>query len=191
MITTSNAGIYSHDYVIYDTFSSESLEPGDLVYLQTNTFIVYDIADVHLVQFALILENDDYMYDTILELILKDRAEYISIPTQGYGYPGPMWPWIEVETYNTTVYAFHIYKVNELEKTMKLAYFDIEAYGHEENFSIDVDGDGQATAMSDGVLMLRFLAGFNGQALISDFISENCTRCTSEEITSYLNEVLP
>jgi hypothetical protein len=74
MITTSNAGIYSHDYVIYDTFSSQSLEPGDLVYLQTNTFIVYDIADVHLVQFALILENDDYMYDTILELILKNLS---------------------------------------------------------------------------------------------------------------------
>ena len=52
----------------------------------------------------------------------------------------------------------------------------------------DVDGDQRLDALSDGLLVTRFLFGFTGNALIRDAISNNATRTQSLEITDLLNE---
>jgi DNA-binding beta-propeller fold protein YncE len=53
--------------------------------------------------------------------------------------------------------------------------------------SYDVEGDGELTPLTDGVVLLRFLFGFTGAALIADAIDEvNCTRCTAAAIEAYL-----
>ena len=52
---------------------------------------------------------------------------------------------------------------------------------------LDVDGDGSALALSDGVLALRFLFGFTGDPLTAGAVGDDCTRCEAEEIEAYLN----
>jgi hypothetical protein len=56
---------------------------------------------------------------------------------------------------------------------------------------VDVDGNGVADALSDGILMLRFLFGFSGQSLIVGAVQGNCGRCTAGEIESFLDSRLP
>lgn len=54
---------------------------------------------------------------------------------------------------------------------------------------LDIDGDGYIKPLSDSLLILRYNFGFSGSVLINNAISANCTRCTSIEITSYLDEL--
>ena len=54
----------------------------------------------------------------------------------------------------------------------------------------DVDGDGQLTALTDGLLVERFLFGFTGPELIVDAVGADCTRCDSEAILAYLQGLL-
>jgi hypothetical protein len=51
----------------------------------------------------------------------------------------------------------------------------------------DVDNNGEVTALTDGLLTIRFLFGFEGEALVSGAISPDATRQSPEEILSYLN----
>ncbi|MEC8833143.1 MAG: thrombospondin type 3 repeat-containing protein, partial [Pseudomonadota bacterium] len=51
---------------------------------------------------------------------------------------------------------------------------------------IDIDGDGQTEALTDGLLLLRYLFGFDGDALVQGVIAESATRTTSEEIKGYI-----
>ncbi|HEX2464057.1 MAG TPA: PQQ-dependent sugar dehydrogenase [Thermoanaerobaculia bacterium] len=51
---------------------------------------------------------------------------------------------------------------------------------------LDIDGDGVELPLSDGILMVRWLLGFNGQSLISGAVAGDCTRCTAGEIESFL-----
>jgi len=51
----------------------------------------------------------------------------------------------------------------------------------------DVDGDGQTSAFTDGVLLLRYLFGYRGDALISGAIGANATRKTATDIENRLN----
>jgi hypothetical protein len=48
--------------------------------------------------------------------------------------------------------------------------------------SLDIDGDGQALPLTDGILLLRGLFGFQGDALVVDAVAENARYKTSEEI---------
>ena len=51
----------------------------------------------------------------------------------------------------------------------------------------DIDGDGELTALRDGVLLLRFAFGFTGATLVSGVIDPgNCTRCTAPQVEAYL-----
>ena len=52
--------------------------------------------------------------------------------------------------------------------------------------NLDIDGDGNATALGDGVLIVRYLFGFTGNTLVNGVVDPNCTRCTATEIESYL-----
>ncbi len=54
--------------------------------------------------------------------------------------------------------------------------------------NIDIDGNGEADALSDGLLIVRFLFGFTGDSLINGAISENATRNTAAEIEGFLQD---
>lgn len=56
---------------------------------------------------------------------------------------------------------------------------------------LDVDGNGQADALTDGLLILRYLAGFRGEALIANCVGANARRSTAAAIESYLATLLP
>lgn len=51
---------------------------------------------------------------------------------------------------------------------------------------LDVDANGSTDALTDGLLILRFLSGYRGNALTVWAVSPNCTRCASEAIETYL-----
>jgi hypothetical protein len=55
--------------------------------------------------------------------------------------------------------------------------------------SLDVDLNGQADALSDGVIILRHLFGFTGTALTNGVIDPSGLRTDPAEIASYLNSM--
>lgn len=58
-----------------------------------------------------------------------------------------------------------------------------------QGWTLDVDGDGAATALSDGIIIVRYLFGsvFAGDALTAGAISPDATR-TTDEIRAYLQQ---
>lgn len=56
---------------------------------------------------------------------------------------------------------------------------------------LDVDGNNNADAVTDGLLILRGLFGFKGGALVmGDVVGDLCSRCTAEAIGEHLDEFL-
>ncbi|MGK7902664.1 MAG: hypothetical protein AB4352_14865 [Hormoscilla sp.] len=51
---------------------------------------------------------------------------------------------------------------------------------------LDVDGNGMADALTDGILIARYLFGFTGETLISDAVGANATRFTASQIEAHL-----
>ena len=51
---------------------------------------------------------------------------------------------------------------------------------------LDVDGNGTAGALTDGILFMRHALGFSDQALISGAVSEDATRTTASAINAHL-----
>ncbi len=51
----------------------------------------------------------------------------------------------------------------------------------------DVDGNGEVDALTDGLLVLRYLFGLRGESLISSVIANNATRTTIASIEAYLD----
>lgn len=51
---------------------------------------------------------------------------------------------------------------------------------------LDVDGNGQADALTDGLLAIRYLFGLRGTALIADAVGTGATRTTAASIEAYL-----
>lgn len=51
---------------------------------------------------------------------------------------------------------------------------------------VDIDGDGSTDALTDGLLVLRYLFGLEGQALVDGVVAEGATR-TTEQIEQYLS----
>jgi hypothetical protein len=54
----------------------------------------------------------------------------------------------------------------------------------------DIDGDGDSDPLSDGLLMLRFMFGFNGQALVAGAVRPGCTRCDAASIAAYIQSLI-
>ena len=50
----------------------------------------------------------------------------------------------------------------------------------------DVDGDGHLQALTDGLLVIRHLFGFEGSALLQGAQSVNATRTSSDEVAAYI-----
>jgi hypothetical protein len=64
----------------------------------------------------------------------------------------------------------------------------ILAYLNGSDFTFDIDGDGEFSALTDGLLNLRWMFGFRGVALITGAVdTSDCTRCTVQEVEEYLD----
>ncbi len=58
--------------------------------------------------------------------------------------------------------------------------------------SLDIDGSGNAYALTDGLLIVRYLLGLTGPALISGAVdTQNGTRTTATKIQNYLQSLMP
>jgi hypothetical protein len=68
---------------------------------------------------------------------------------------------------------------------------EITSYLSDAASELDIDGDGEAGALTDGLLLIRYLFGFSGDALISGAVSENAQRTTAEQIEAYISERIP
>jgi hypothetical protein len=57
---------------------------------------------------------------------------------------------------------------------------------------IDVDGDGELQALTDGLLILRYAFSLRGGVLVAGAVDiAGCARCTSAEIEAHLAAILP
>ena len=56
---------------------------------------------------------------------------------------------------------------------------------------LDIDGNGQVDALTDGLLISRYLLGISGPALIAGAIGAGATRLTFTQIENYLAGLLP
>jgi hypothetical protein len=55
---------------------------------------------------------------------------------------------------------------------------------------LDVDGNGEAKALTDGLLIIRYL--FFGESFaVDDVVASDCQRCDATTISDYLSKVLP
>jgi hypothetical protein len=55
--------------------------------------------------------------------------------------------------------------------------------------ALDVDGNGAVNALTDGLLLIRYMFGFRDGALIDGAVADDCRRCTSAEIEAYIERV--
>jgi uncharacterized protein (DUF2141 family) len=68
---------------------------------------------------------------------------------------------------------------------------EIAAYLEINKEFLDVDGDGKADALTDGLLILRYMAGLNaGTSLTEGAVADGCTRCTWKEIAAYIKSLM-
>jgi len=67
----------------------------------------------------------------------------------------------------------------------------IEAYLAENRSLMDIDGDGQVIASTDGILILRYLAEFRDDVLILNVVNPAGARTTAGEIEAYIAGLLP
>jgi hypothetical protein len=55
----------------------------------------------------------------------------------------------------------------------------------------DIDLDGEVGALTDGLLLLRYLFGLGGESLINGVVSPSASRASVEDITDYLDRYMP
>jgi hypothetical protein len=51
---------------------------------------------------------------------------------------------------------------------------------------LDIDGNGQMSPLTDGLLILRHRFGFTGSSLIGGAVAVDCTRCLAADIANYI-----
>ncbi len=55
----------------------------------------------------------------------------------------------------------------------------------------DIDGNGTLNALTDGLLIIRYLFGIRNDALIENSVGDGCSRCNAFEIETYLQGLIP
>ena len=65
----------------------------------------------------------------------------------------------------------------------------IETHLVDNKSSLDVDGDGNVEALTDGLLIIRALFGFSGDSLITGAVSGSGTRVTGDSVVDYLKTI--
>jgi hypothetical protein len=64
----------------------------------------------------------------------------------------------------------------------------IASYLTDADSQLDIDGDGEAKPLTDGLLLIRYLFGFSGDSLISGAIGSGAERDTADEVEAYIEE---
>ena len=65
---------------------------------------------------------------------------------------------------------------------------EISSYLDDALLELDIDGNGEAQALSDGLLLIRYLFGFTEDALTVGAVGDGATRVTADEISAYIEE---
>ena len=68
---------------------------------------------------------------------------------------------------------------------------DISSYLTDAQTQLDIDGSGDVGALTDGLLLIRYLFDFRGESLISNAVDANATRKTAEDIEAYIAARVP
>ena len=63
---------------------------------------------------------------------------------------------------------------------------DVNAFLTTNSARLDVDGNGSNDALTDGLLIIRYLFGLRGTALISGAVGSGATRTTASEIENFM-----
>ena len=56
---------------------------------------------------------------------------------------------------------------------------------------LDIDGNGKVDALTDGLVILRYVFGLRGDVLIGGVVASDATRTSAEEIEAYLATLMP
>jgi hypothetical protein len=56
---------------------------------------------------------------------------------------------------------------------------------------LDIDGNNEVDALTDGLLFLRYVFGLRGSALIAGVVAQDATRASAEDIETYLGALIP
>ena len=56
---------------------------------------------------------------------------------------------------------------------------------------LDVNGNGQADALTDGLMLIRYLFSLRGAALINGAVAAGATRTTAPDIEAYIRTLFP
>jgi len=62
-----------------------------------------------------------------------------------------------------------------------------------DNSCLDIDGNGEVKALTDGLLIMRYLFRYPqlyGDGWIDGVVAPNCGRCTAQEIEEYVSSVI-
>ena len=66
---------------------------------------------------------------------------------------------------------------------------EIEDYLNENRSRLDIDANGEVSALTDGLLILRNLFGLEGGILIADVIGNQATRISAGAVADYINTI--
>ena len=68
---------------------------------------------------------------------------------------------------------------------------DITVFLTDADAELDIDGNGKSEPLTDGLLLIRYLFGFSGEALISGAIGSGAERNTAEVVEAYIEARVP
>jgi hypothetical protein len=71
------------------------------------------------------------------------------------------------------------------------AAIDITGYLTDGREELDIDGSGDVEALTDGLLLIRYLFDFRGESLIKNAVDTNGTRTTAADIEAYIEARIP
>ena len=57
--------------------------------------------------------------------------------------------------------------------------------------SLDIDGNGKAEPLTDGLLVIRYLFGFSGESLIQGAVAPDASRKGADEIAAAVEALVP
>ena len=73
----------------------------------------------------------------------------------------------------------------KLQLLILIALLSLSATFAYANFDLDVDDDGKTEALTDGLLVIRYLFGFSGESLVAGAVSNDAARSKAADIESY------
>ena len=57
--------------------------------------------------------------------------------------------------------------------------------------SLDIDSNGTTDALTDGLLIMRYMFGLRGNSLIAGAVGTGATRTTAADIETYIQSLMP